>query len=235
MNDGESSKLARDAAADLDAGQYAAAESTAKRSMTVGDAGWGIAIEVLASSLVAQDKTQEALKVYDKLWKSGVWNPRVMLPYALLLVKDGQWERALDAYNRALPNVGYAGIRDCNRLLAEDATYTAADPEPKHLETDIHIALAFTYIDEGTWAGHSQQDRAMGENRKALELEPDSPLASLAFANGLRLTGHKAEARAAFQAVANKYSGDVKTVAEERLGIYHPALSQQPSRPLNNH
>jgi tetratricopeptide (TPR) repeat protein len=209
-------KLQQAAAVALDSGQYALAETDARQSLSI-SFGSGVAQEVLVSALVAQGKNQQAMDLYAQMEAENVKFPRVMLPYALLLLKSGQWAKALDAYDRALPNVGNAGLHNGNQLLTDDSIYDAGKPEPEDLETDIHIALGFTYIDELTRAGNSQKDKALSENDKALALQPDSALANLAYAIGLREVGRYADAMVAFQNVANKYSGDIKAAALSQI------------------
>ena len=104
--------LSRTAADSLHAGQAAQAEAEARQAISM-NALNGVGLEVLAASLYAQGKTPEALQAYHVLLIDGANGPigqtRILLPYALLSLKSGQWEQALAAYNQVvfrLPDVG---------------------------------------------------------------------------------------------------------------------------------
>jgi tetratricopeptide (TPR) repeat protein len=142
-----------------------------------------------------------------------------------MLLKKGQWAQALGAYDKALPHVGNAGLSGGgNQLLTEDSSFSVDDPQPADLEADIHIAMGFSNVYSSSWVpGHWHPDRDLAEYRKALDLEPNSPLANLAYAHGLLEVGRNAEATTAFRAVVSKYDGDIKRSAEEELGIYRPS------------
>jgi tetratricopeptide (TPR) repeat protein len=209
-------QLDREGAAALDAGEYAIAEYDERAALNL-NPGVVTARPVLAWALVADGKANEALPVYRWLYAGGEWHPNVMLPYALLLLKNGEWAAAVGAYNRALPFVGSPSIPNGNRLLSEDSGYTAGDPQPQDLETDIHVAMGMANVNRGSWIGRSDPDANLAEFKKALALEADSPLANLAHAAGLREIGRYADAMAAFQNVANKYSGDIKAAALSQI------------------
>jgi len=211
--------------ADLNAGDYVGAETTARKLISLDDPA---ANTILAPALAAQGKIDEALKAYAILEADNDTRPRDMMPYALLLVRHGQWQAALAAYNKALPYVGSMLIDGHNLLLA-DSDYTADSPRPADLETDIHIALGFTEADDYGVTGANPRDRSLAEYREALKVEPDSPLANLAYANGLEEDGKEADATAAYKDVAAKYSGDVKIEAQKELGTYQPPTQASPS------
>ena len=103
----QAGRLAHDAAIDLHAGNYAQAEAEAREAISIGSLTAGVADEVLAAALEAQGKDQEALQAY---WVMVVDQnasyPRVLLPYAQLLLKSGQWAQAVAVYNQTLPTMG---------------------------------------------------------------------------------------------------------------------------------
>ena len=193
------------------AGDYAEAEDDARKSMSLGPDS-GIALEVLAASLEAQGKTQEALKTYKVLSDEGEETPRNELPYALLLLKAGHWAEAVEAYNRQLPGLPEA------ELMQAHGGFSPAVPRPTELAAAIHIGLGVNlgwrgY--HGTYKEASQQ--AQGQFQQALALEPTSPLANYYVGYGLKRLGRRAEAQAAFRKAAALGQGDVKLAAQKEL------------------
>ncbi len=206
----EQNSLDDAAAASLDAGQYADAEEDARQSIAIGQDS-GVAQEVLAAALDAQGKSQEALEVYQQMAFLGGDHARNLLPYALLSLKAGHWTEAVTAYNKALSDLSDGNLVRANSHFSPDV------PQPKELETALHIALGLTYSYSATWGKHSQVDKATSEYKKAVALEPDSPLANLYYGRALRRLGRKAEAHAAFAKAASTAQGDVKAAAEEEI------------------
>jgi tetratricopeptide (TPR) repeat protein len=204
----------------LNSGQFSSAESVARQSLSLNPSEI-LAQQVLASAQVAQGKTSEAMRFYASRYDGGSSSVREMLPYALLLLRSGQWKAAVDVYNRILPGVGSL-LYNGHDLLVADGGYAYDDPQPKDLETDIHIAMGFSGMEDYGRSGPKCREWSLAEYKKALTLRPDSALANLAYAGGLRDLGQHRAANAAFQDVVNKYTGDAKIAAEEELGIYHP-------------
>lgn len=202
-------RLDQAAAAALDAGQYARAEAEAKQSVSLGHDS-GIAQELLASSLDAQGKTQEALQAYKVIADRGGDSCDTLLPYARLLLKTGHWAEAVAAYNKQLP-----GLSDEN-LMTANSHFSPTVPQPKELATAIHIAQGLTYAG-ASWGKHSQDDKALKEFQQALALEPNSALANLFYGRKLQQLGRKAEAQAFFKKASKNGNGDVKTAAKEAL------------------
>ncbi len=206
----EKYRLDAAAAAALDAGQYAEAEDDAQQSMALGQNS-GLAQEIFAAALDAEGKTQEALRAYQQMSDAGEVYPRTQLPYALLLLKTGHWAQAVTAYNKQLPYLADG------KLMNASSHFSPAVPQPKELETAIHIGLGLTYNYEATWGGQSQVNKALSEHKKAVTLEPASPLANLYYGYALQRLGRKAEAQAAFAKAAKTGSADVKAAAEEEI------------------
>jgi len=203
-------RLDQAAAAAMDAGQYAEAEDDARQSMSVGHDS-GLAVEYLAAALDAQGKTQEALEVYQQMADVGEDEPRNLLPYALLSLKAGHWAQAVAAYNKQLPFLADGDLIHANSHFSPDV------PQPKELETAIHIGLGLTEDwRRYNWKLHSRE-QTLTQFQQAVALEPASPLANLYYGRALRRLGRKAEAQAAFAKAASTAQGDVKATAEEAL------------------
>ena len=211
-------RLDQTAAVALDAGQYAEAEADAQQSISIGQDS-GMAQELLASALNAQGKTQAALQAYKVISDEGGVFPRNQVPYALLLLKSGQWTQAVAAYNKTLPFLGGADVIQANSHFSSDV------PQPRELAVALHIAQGLTYIGDAGWGSHSRHEEAMREFDQALRLAPDSPLANYYYGYGWQhldlksrtRTANAQRAKAAFQKAAALGGTDVKKAAGEAL------------------
>ena len=214
-------RLDQAAMAAMDAGQYDEVEDYARQSISVGHDS-GLAQELLAASLNAQGKTEEALQAYKVIADDGDIEPRNEIPYALLLLKSGQWTQALAAYNKTLPCLGDADLIRANSHFSPDV------PQPKELETVLHMAMGLTYLG-GAWGSHAQHEEAMSEFNQAWQLAPDSGVTNYYYGYGWQHLGLKSplkaanasKAKAAFQKVAALGEGKVKEDAEEALRRFH--------------
>lgn len=195
----------------LDAGDYAAAEATARQSLALGIEA-GRSQYYLATALFQQDKDQEALQVYQAIadrYRNGVvydsW------PYAMLLLKAGHWPEAVAVYDTAL-KVG-------NMNLLRQGTHFSPDvPQPRELEAAIRIGLGMTYPGGATWGGKRTNETVLANLHRALELEPDSPVAHFYYWRVLWRMGRKAEARAALQRAADlDQEGAVRAQAQQEM------------------
>jgi len=126
-------QLDENALAALRAGQYASAEDNARQCIELGQDS-GLAQEILASSLYAQGKSQAALQAYKEIADAGGKFPRNLIPYALLLLKSGQWAKAVTVYNQARNGVGD------DSLPQLEGPFSIETPQPRELEAAIHIA-----------------------------------------------------------------------------------------------
>ena len=202
----------------LDAGQYAEAETDARQSISVGQDS-GLAEELLASALNAQGKTQEALQAYKVMADEGDVFPRNQVPYALLLLKSGQWTQAVIAYNKMLPYLPEGDIARANSHFSPNV------PQPQELVVALHIAQGLTYIGDAGWGSRSRHKEAIGEFDQALRLAPASPLANYYYGYGWKHLDLKSRARAAnaqrakaaFQKAAALGDADVKKSTGEAL------------------
>ena len=214
----ESFHIASTAAADLHAGRYALSENEAREALAI-DATNGVADEVLAAALDAQDKDQEALRAYQMVVEHYDRNSRNLLPYAQLLLKSGQWAQAVTVYNQTLPTMGD------DELKKETSGFSPEVPEPAALATAIHLERGYLYNAASDWAGEPQNTEAITEYAKALQIAPDNALANYYYGVGWHKLspaervkfGHAAEAKAALQKAALTGNGDVKRMAEETL------------------
>jgi tetratricopeptide (TPR) repeat protein len=158
------SQLVDAAFAALDAGKYAEAEADVKQSMSLYPLGL-FQLRPIASALDALGKKGEAIKVYAQFADASAAQPIETLPYALLLVKSGQYTHALKIYENALPHVG-SELTNGNELLSEDGDFTPEVPQPRALETDIRIAMGFVGEDDYRISGKDSRDKSVGEFRE---------------------------------------------------------------------
>ena len=154
----ESFHRASTAAADLHAGRYAQSETEAREALSV-DSTDGVAEEVLAAALDAQGKEAEALQQYQIVTTHDDSQPRNLLPYALLLLKSGQWVQAVTLYNQVLPRVPDVGphledpIVHDGDLIRANSRFISDVPEPTALATALHLVLGMNYNATCNWGG----------------------------------------------------------------------------------
>ncbi len=200
----------------LNAGDYAEAEADARQALSMmrGDSA---APEILAASLDAQGKTQEALQAYKALHDAGAVTPVDELPYARLLLETGHWPQAVEAYNKQLP---YSD----SDLMQAHSHFSPDVPRPTDMATAIHVGMGMEigwrgY--HGTYQGRVQQ--AQEQFRQAAALEPKSSLANYYVGYGLKRMGRHVEAQKAFQKAAALDNGDIKAAAlKEMPGATQP-------------
>ena len=197
----------------LHEGRYSEAEDYARESLAVKSGQNLLAPELLAEALDAQGKDAEALAAYQTLVDQGSGFSRILLPYALLLLKDGKYAEAVAAYDKAAPYI------DFGPLVARTSHFTANDPQPKKLATAIHVGLGLTYLSSADWAGNSRRDQGLAHLQQALALSPKSSLANYYYGFGLKRLGRQAEAQAAFRKAAALDNGDIKAAALKELPV----------------
>ena len=210
-------QLSRTAAASMHAGRYAQAEVQARQALSI-DHDAGVANEVLAAALDAQGKEQEALQSYQDVVTHYDSQPRVLLPYALLLLKSGHWEQAATAYNKAMSQF------DERDLLRKNSHFSPTVPDPAGLTVAIHLARGLTY-GSCNWAGEAQDEEGMNEDQKARDLAPDSAVTNYYCGYGWKRLDPKSPlksatavtAKVALQRAALSTDDEVNKAATEAL------------------
>ena len=214
----QAAELAAAAVLALHAGRYAEAVAQARQALSV-EPGDSVPEEVLAAALDAQGKEQEAYQEYHKMVvDEKAQYTRVLLPYALLLLKSGQWGQAVTVYNQAIAQFSEKDLLRANSHFSPDV------PEPAALAVAIHIAKGVTYNAGNDWAGESHKEM-MAEFSKALQLAPDADLANYYYGFGWRnldpkertKIGSVQQAKAALQKAVLLGKGDVKKAAQKVL------------------
>jgi tetratricopeptide (TPR) repeat protein len=227
----QTAQLGYAAAADLHLGNYVQAEAEARESLSVNSMN-GASAEVLAAALEGQGKDQEALEAYRVMVvDEKATYPRVLLPYAQLLLKSGQWGKAVAIYNQVLPHLPSVGphpetpiIQDGD-LIAANSYFSPDVPEPAALAVALHIARGMVLDATPGWAGTGQETEAMAEYGKALQLAPDNALANYYYGVGWHKLspaerikfGQSTQAKAALQKAAQLGDPSIKKMAEETL------------------
>jgi tetratricopeptide (TPR) repeat protein len=214
-------ELIDDATAAMNAGQYADAEVDARQAVSL-DAGWGNGEELLAASLYAQGKTQEALQQYQTVVEHYDQQPRNELPYAQLLLQTGHWQQAVAAYNKALSSLGSGD------LVRANSNFSPNVPQPTQLAAAIHIAMGLT-MEGGDFHGtyQARTEQAMAHFQKALALEPANGLVNYYYGYGWQKLspadqakfGTTQQAKAALQKAVKVGNGNVKKAAQKALRV----------------
>lgn len=173
----EKGQLVGDALAAQKAGRYAEAVDNARQCIELGPDS-GLAQEILAYSLNAQGKSQEALEAYKKIVEMNGASARLydLIPYAQLLLHSGQWAKAVAVYNQAWPNATAT-----NTLPPLPGPFSADVPLPKELETVLHISRGLVSSGRG---GSAPGEEAMTQFSAALKLMPDDPLVNYYYGHG---------------------------------------------------
>lgn len=180
----------------------------------------GIDEEVLAAALDAQGKDVEALQTYCHVVEQLDAHPENIIPYALLLLKSGQWKKAAVTYETAV-----AKFPSYTSLAPVDYHFSPDVPEPMALAVAIHIERGRIYNAGSNWAGETQNTEAMAEYGKALQLAPDNTIANYYYGVGWqRLSPAECtkfvsaqQAKAALTKAVKMGKGPVKIAAQKAL------------------
>lgn len=140
-----------------------------------------------------------------KLMKVAPNSPRTYQLMASVAAADGNWQGAIDAYQKALrlaPNLQGAHLQIAILTLMHssdpNAWHAALTELNEELKIDPSSAQAEYEIGEA-YRKHEQLEPAVAAFRKALDLDPDAVPARLGLAKTLRQLGHKPEALAAIE------------------------------------
>ena len=215
---GEAQQLAHDAAVNLHVGRYAQAEIEARQSLAL-NSGNGVPAEILAATLEAQGKDQEALEQYQKVVEHYDKQSRNLLPYAQLLLKSGKWAEAVAVYNQALPSLGDDELEKRTSHFSPDVA------EPLALEIALHLERGQIYNGTRGWAGDTQNTEAMAEYGKALQLAPNNALTNYYYGAGWQKLsptertkfGTVQQAKTHLQKAVKTGNADVKAAAQKAL------------------
>lgn len=139
-----------------------------------------------ALKLQKKGEKEEAVRLYEEAFAEGLNDPRYLLPYALLILRDGQYQKAKDflvAHQKApgmTPSqrtellVYYAVC--CMRLGTIDKGINALEQQGRKMETGlIYQTLGYLYVDKYDLA-HRPDFAAMAAEEPEEEPEPaDEP------------------------------------------------------------
>ena len=218
----QAAQLVRAAAADLHSENYAEAEEEARQAQSFNLLA-GAPEEIIAKALDRQHKDQEALQIYRTMVVDGkATYPRILYPYALLLLKSGQWGKALAAYNQVVTQ-----FPDNTSLAPVKTNFSVDTPEPAALETALHIEYGRMLSVGEDWAGERQNREAFAEFGKALQLAPDSDVVNYYYGYGWQKLspseqkhfGSEQQAKAALQKAVRLGKGPVKVAAQKALRV----------------
>lgn len=215
-------QLDEDARAAQKAGRYAEAVDKASQALELGQDS-GLAQEILAYSLNAQGKSQEALEAYKKIVEMNGKSARLydLIPYSQLLLQSGQWAKAVAVYNQAWPT---ANTNDS--LPPLPGPFSPDVPLPKELETVLHIARGLACSGRG---GSAPGEEAMTQFSTALKLMPDDPLVNYYYGHGWQnlspaersklaaKPGQREAVKAALEKAATLGTPDVSAAAKTEL------------------
>jgi tetratricopeptide (TPR) repeat protein len=224
-------------------GEYATAETAFKSALNIMP-GHEYAEELLARTLGAEGKTDEAIAMYrERLYNahSGQTTPQeqtyvgrnipslvsgpetwhACMEYTVLLAQTSQWREAVSVYERTLPRIeDYTGTH----YPKINAHFDADSPNPAGLEAAAHVVNGLQYHIGNTVM--DTQLSAVAEFEQAHKLAPSWPLATYYYAYGLEHAGRDREAKAAYQEVAKTGDGKLKELADQYVKAH--AVTFQP-------
>lgn len=171
----------------------------------------------LARAMDAQGKSAQALPAYRQAFAppsgAGLYSnfPADVASYArygALCAEAGQHEAALKVYNQAW-----------DRLNPKpEVALQAADLPPQKLRARLDVVRGIALAEAKEHSGQDRDAEALQAFQKAAQRQPDDPQVQFYLGDGLRRTGHFAEAQAVLQrASAIDTEGTVKAAAEKNL------------------
>ena len=171
-------------------------------------------------ALTEQGKDAEATELFAHILSTGGASPNTELPYAILELKAGNWIQAVDAYNLYRGMLTRSDQWTLEYLLFHDSSFSHDNAQPKELEADVRIAMGLQGTDQAIWEQpmHNHPEWDLAEFKQALDIEPDSTLAQLAYAHGLLEVGNRADGLALYTRIAKTATGYYKMAALDALG-----------------
>ena len=172
-----------------------------------------------ALALQRKGQKEEAMHLYEEAIADGLNDPRYLLPYALLLIRDGQYQKAKDflVAHQRMPGVTpqqrtellvyYATC--CMRLGNVDKGISALEQQAQKGETGLlYQTLGYLYIEKYDLANKPDfqavtADTAEPENTEAAE-SADQYI--------YRVQGDKAAAREWFEKALARKEGQIDTL-----------------------
>lgn len=171
-------------------------------------------------ALVAHGKSRldEANKLYAEAYAEGLSNPRYLLPYSILLLRQGEYEKAKEVLKKVEKTPG--GITPDQRMQML-TNYAVASWKTGRTEYAVTLlrevyrkspsgtnygTLGFLLIEQG------DLDEALAFNREAVEYDEEDPVALDNLAQTYyRLAGDRQEARKWFEAALKHKPGAIDT------------------------
>lgn len=147
----------------------------------------------LAAAYVEQRDSRQALQAVQRALELEPKNVNAFLILGRIHHQDRRWDQALDAYRQALaldpkrPEIYYlmaAVVYEKRDAQGAIELLRKALAQPMYLNPEhAHLALGRIYLDQ------AQVDEALGEFRKAVDLQPELALAQNALGYALLLKG----------------------------------------------
>lgn len=130
----------------------------------------------------------------------------VLMRFIILDVQAGNWNEAVQVYNKAAPEVTLG-----SHFPKITASFDVRFPRSQRLQAAAHVALGIAR------SKREEYEQSVQEYAEALRLHPGSPLAHYYLGYSLRKMGRGKEAKEEFRKAANLGRGEVKAAAEREL------------------
>lgn len=157
-------------------------------------------------------RTDEAMKLYEEAYAEGMDKARFLLPYSILLLRTGAYEKAREVLKKAEKSPGGLSTDQRNQMLTnyaiaswklgriDYAVNLLREVYKKGPNGIIYGTLGFLLIEKGDF------DEALAFNKEAVEYDEDDPITLDNLAQTYyRLGNNKEEAHKWFQkAIAQK-------------------------------
>ena len=197
------------------AGNYPEALKVYEEGMRLDHPGWFFNYDRLGNIYEMQGRWADALKLYeqrgDNCLASGVSDSRLLMDYALILLKNGQKAKAVQAYHAALP--GLATNTNAHPVPLKRFVQAPASVSDKWLEAAIETGRAMTNL-------FFDQTVAARQLRRALMLYPSFAPANYYLGSLLRNNPDPAlqsEGQAALQRAMTSGTPQVQAATDKLL------------------